>query len=213
MASGVVPAALDYLDAPTTAIVSGAIPIPGLSGFLLIAELDGSRVEVERARGELLEALEPASLGLHEPDARRLWQWREGIAWGVAARRGGKLSEDVVVPVEALGEAVDEVISIGERHGLEACSWGHAGDGNLHATFLIDQTDSEQLLTAEAAAAEVFAMAERRGGNISGEHGVGLVKRSHLGARWTPAERRLHTAVKALFDPENLMNPGKKIRA
>jgi FAD/FMN-containing dehydrogenase len=129
----------------------------------------------------------------------------------VAAQRGGKLSEDVVVPVERLGEAIEAVIAIGERHGVPACSWGHAGDGNLHATFLVDARDPSELERASAAAAELFATAAAMGGSISGEHGLGLVKAGHLGEQWSEATLRLHRAVKQAIDPHNLMNPGKKI--
>jgi glycolate oxidase subunit GlcD len=213
LGSGVVAAALDYLDAPTMAMVGAAMPAPDAHGFALIAELDGSTEEVARGRADLLEALAPGATGIHEPDPAALWRWREGIAWGVAAHRGGKLSEDVVVPVEHLGVAVDEVVAIGRRHDFGACSWGHAGDGNLHATFLIDPADRREVQRAEAAAEDLFAMADRLGGSISGEHGVGLVKRAHVGRRWSDRERALQSAVKQAFDPEDVMNPGKKISA
>ena len=66
--------------------------------------------------------------------------------------RGAKLSEDIAVPVDRLAEAIAETLAIGARHGLEACSWGHAGDGNVHATFLLDPGDAAQRARADAAA-------------------------------------------------------------
>lgn len=217
LGSGIVPAALEYLDAATIAAVGASMPVAGAAGFAVLAEVDGAAEEVQRARRELLEALEPGATLLHVPDTpaevRALWRWREGVSIGVAAQRGGKLSEDVVVGVEHLGEAIGEIVAIGRRHGLPACSWGHAGDGNLHATFMIDRADGDEIARAEVAAADVFAMADRLGGSVSGEHGIGALKREHVGLRWTPAERALQRAVKRAFDPENLMNPGKKIPA
>jgi FAD/FMN-containing dehydrogenase len=106
---------------------------------------------------------------------------------------------------------VEAVIAIGARHGLPACSWGHAGDGNLHATFMIDRGDAAEVARAEAAAADVFALAAGLGGSVSGEHGIGLVKRDHVAASWSAEELALQRAIKRLFDPENLLNPGKKI--
>jgi FAD/FMN-containing dehydrogenase len=126
----------------------------------------------------------------------------------VRAVRGAKLSEDIVVPVERLAEAVEATLEIGARHGLEACSWGHAGDGNLHATFLLAPAD---IARAAAAADEVFALAARLGGSISGEHGIGLVKRGQLGRVWSAPALALHQRVKAACDPRGLMNPGKKL--
>ena len=64
-----------------------------------------------------------------------LWRWRDGVSVVVSAHRGGKVSEDIVVPLDRLGEAIEETLEIGRRHELETCSWGHAGDGNLHSTF------------------------------------------------------------------------------
>ena len=115
------------------------------------------------------------------------------------------------MPVERLAEAVDGVLEIGARHGLPACSWGHAGDGNVHATFMVASDDRDGLERAEAAARELFALAIDLGGVLSGEHGIGTLKRDELAARWSPADRRLHEGIKAVFDPKGLLNPGKVI--
>ncbi len=141
---------------------------------------------------------------------RGLWRWREGVSLAVTAARGAKLSEDVVVPVERLAEAVTETVVVGRRHGLEACSWGHAGDGNLHATFLLDPGDGEQRSRADAAAQEIFDMAVRLGGSVTGEHGIGVLKAGQLSRQWAPAAVAAHRAVKAALDPKGLFNPGKK---
>jgi FAD/FMN-containing dehydrogenase len=133
------------------------------------------------------------------------------VSLAVTARLGGKVSEDIVVPFERLGEAVEATLAIGARHGLEACSWGHAGDGNLHATFLLQPGDAEALARAEAAAEELFALAIALGGSVSGEHGLGWVKRGQLARQWEPAALDLHDGVKALFDPRGILNPGKKL--
>jgi FAD/FMN-containing dehydrogenase len=114
------------------------------------------------------------------------------------------------VPVDRLGEAIERTLEIGARHGLPTCSWGHAGDGNLHSTFMVDAHDEAALSRAHAAAQELFALAVELGGSISGEHGVGWVKRGQLARQWPPRLLELHGAVKDAFDPKGLMNPGKK---
>jgi FAD/FMN-containing dehydrogenase len=101
-------------------------------------------------------------------------------------------------------------VAIGARHGLPALSWGHAGDGNLHSTFLIEANNAAEVARAEQAAEELFALAVRVGGTVSAEHGVGWVKRGQLARQWSPAALELHDAVKQLFDPKGLLNPGKK---
>ena len=128
-----------------------------------------------------------------------------------SAQRGGKFSEDIVVPLDRFGEALDATLAIGRRHSLPTCSWGHAGDGNLHSTFLVNADDSGELARAEQAAEELFVLAAALGGSISGEHGVGLVKRGALAHQWMPPALALHEAVKRAFDPKGLLNPGKKL--
>jgi FAD/FMN-containing dehydrogenase len=139
-----------------------------------------------------------------------LWRWREGIAFAVAAVRGGKVAEDVVFPLDRLEEAIEGFFAIGERHDLQAASWGHAGDGNLHANFLVDLGDEAELARAALAEAEVMDLALDLGGSISGEHGLGWLKRGKLERQLGPRGIALHRAIKQVFDPKGLLNPGKK---
>jgi glycolate oxidase subunit GlcD len=216
LGSGIEAAALEYLDAGTLAAAGPAAPFEVPPGsFAVIAEADGSAAEAAAVAAALREALGEGALAQHAPtapaDVAALWRWRDGVAIAVTAQRGGKMSEDVAVPLERVAEMVEATLEIGARHGLEACSWGHAGDGNLHATFLLDARDAEQVARATEAAAELFATAAQMGGTISGEHGLGLVKSGHLGKQWNDATVRLHRAVKQAIDPGNAMNPGKKV--
>jgi glycolate dehydrogenase FAD-linked subunit len=217
LASGLLPAALEYLDEGAVTIASGAFPddVPRGAAFMVIAEADGSLAEAQRLRTELVEVLGEHAVSLHAPSDRRaiaeLWRWRAGASIAITARRGGKVSEDIVVPFERLAEAVAATREIGARHGLEACSWGHAGDGNLHSTFMIDPADPDQLRRAEQAASALFALACELGGSVSGEHGLGLVKRGALAQQWPEPAVVLHESIKRLFDPKGLLNPGKKL--
>jgi glycolate oxidase subunit GlcD len=216
-ASGLVPAALEYLDEGSLLATMGAFPaeISGARGFMLIADADGSNQEASILRGELVEVLGVDALSIHAPtEAReisRLWRWRDGASLAVTAQRGGKVSEDIVVPVDRLHEAIQGTVEIGRKYRLQACSWGHAGDGNLHSTFLIDLADADELKRAEHGAEELFALACSLGGAVSGEHGVGSVKNGALARQWKPAAIELHEAIKRVFDPKGLLNPGKKL--
>ena len=211
--AGVVPAALEYLDAGALRAAGGAFPggAPAGAGFLVIGEADGAAAEAERVQGELVEALGDGALRIVAPrapgDVDALWRWRDGVSLAVSAQRGGKVSEDIVVPVDRLAEALEETLAIGARHDLEALSWGHAGDGNLHSTFLVDPGDGAELDRAREAAGELFALAARLGGSVSGEHGLGVLKRGALSG----GALRAHEAVKRALDPKGLLNPGKKL--
>lgn len=216
LGSGIEPAALEFLDAGAIRAAAASFPvaIPGEAGFMVIAEADGSDVVAPIVAAELHEALAEGALTTHAPTGRSevadLWRWRDGVSLAVQAVRGGKVSEDVTVPLDRLAELIEGTVEIGRRHGLEACSWGHAGDGNLHSTFLLDPADHRQRERAHAAAAELYAAAASAGGTISGEHGIGWVKRGHLDRQWNAAALGMHTAIKRALDPAGLMNPGKK---
>jgi glycolate oxidase subunit GlcD len=219
LGSGLEPAALEYLDAGALAAAAGAFPgpMPDESGFAVIAEADGPRNAAEPLQLQLAEALADGALAVEtlsagaELDA--LWRWRDGVSLAVSAQRGSKLSEDIVVPLDRLAEAIEETVLIGARHGLDACSWGHAGDGNLHSTFLVNPASEEELARAERAAQDLFELAVRLGGSISGEHGVGWTKRGQLARQWPGPALALHDRVKRAFDPKGLLNPGKKVAA
>ncbi|MDX6707591.1 MAG: glycolate oxidase [Solirubrobacteraceae bacterium] len=212
--AGIVPAALEYFDAGAMDAAGGAFPSGALRGFVVMAEADGPAEDAARVRGELLEALAGGARHVLAPEEsgaiRSLWRWRDGVSIAVAAARGAKLSEDIAVPVDRLEEAVAQVVAIGARSGLEACSWGHAGDGNMHASFLLDAGDEAQRARADAAALELFDLALRLGGTVTGEHGIGVLKRGQLARQWAPAAVRAHRAIKAALDPKGLFNPGKK---
>lgn len=213
--AGIEATAIEYLDNATMALAGGACPaeIDATEAFAVLAEVDGEETTALRARDELLEALGDAR-ETYAPTAsdqiRALWRWRAGVPYAVQAPSGGKLSEDIVVPPDRLDEAIRGTLEIGARYELAACSWGHAGDGNLHSTMLVNPADRAEVRRAESAALDLFELAVSLGGSISGEHGLGTVKSGHLGVQWENRALELHDAIKRLFDPKGLLNPGTK---
>jgi glycolate oxidase subunit GlcD len=218
LAAGVQASAIEYLDNATMALAGGPCPaeLDAEAAFAVLAEVDGDEEEEAlRARGELLDVLGDARTiyapgAAEEEQVRALWRWRAGVPYAVQAPRGGKLSEDIVVPLDRLQEAIEGTLEIGARHRLAACSWGHAGDGNLHSTMLVNPADRAEVGRAESAAQDLFELAVGLGGSISGEHGLGTVKSGHLGLQWADRALELHEGVKRLFDPKGLLNPGTK---
>ncbi|MCC6224526.1 MAG: FAD-binding protein [Thermoleophilia bacterium] len=216
LGSGLVPAAVEYLDGATLAIAAPAFPgcVPRRAGFMLLTEADGTREEAARLRSDLAEVLGETALAVRAPESAaeiaELWRWREGIALAATAKHGGKLGEDIAVPVDRLADAIEGVLAIGGRLGLEALSFGHAGDGNLHANFLFDPGAAGTLERARAAAGEAAELGVSLGGSVSGEHGLGWLKRGQLARQWGPRALELHASVKQAFDPKGLFNPGKK---
>ena len=209
--NGIAASTLDYLDGGALELAGASYPgdVPAGARFAVLAEADGSLSEAARIRDELVEVFGEAAIRVASPDSKELWRWRDGVSIAVTAARGGKVSEDIEVPVDRLAEAVAGTVEIGHHHGLTALSWGHAGDGNLHATFLVARHDAAGHRAADRACAELFELARDLGGTISGEHGLGILKRDK--AAWPARIAALQQGVKGAFDPKGLRNPGKKL--
>jgi FAD/FMN-containing dehydrogenase len=216
LGSGVVPAAIEYMDGITLSFSGDAYPfgMPEGGAFMVITEADGAVDEARRVARELREALEEDAVAVHAPETAgevaELWRWRGGVAFAILAQRGGAFSEDIAVPLDRLRDVARETLEIAERHDVIGLSFGHAGDGNIHSTFLFSHDDPDEERRADEACLELFDLAIRLGGTISGEHGVGWLKRGQLERQWDAATYDLHARVKQAFDPKNLLNPGKK---
>jgi glycolate oxidase subunit GlcD len=218
-AAGLRPSVLDFLDGETLAIMAGSYPLPQQqpppgAGFALILEFDGERETVSterRTANELLGQLDGVLRVDDATDPDALWRWRDGANGVVTAQRGAKISEDVVFPVERLAEGLARFEEIASRQGLQSCAWGHGGEGNVHATVLVDPQAQDELARAAQVGEELFALVVKLGGSVAGEHGVGYLKRGRLAAQWDGPAVELHEGIKRLFDPKGLMNPGKKL--
>jgi glycolate oxidase subunit GlcD len=215
-ASGAVPAVIEYLDEVTLRFAGDAYPfgLPDGAAFMVITEADGAEPEARRVAGELREALGENSVAVHAPEAAsevaELWRWRGGAAFAILAQRGGAFSEDIAVPLDRLRDVARETLEIGARHDVPALSFGHAGDGNIHSTFLFSPDSADEERRADAACHELFELALRLGGTVSGEHGIGWLKRGQLVHQLGETGYDLHTRIKQTFDPKGLLNPGKK---
>ena len=216
LGSGVVPAAIEYLDGVTLRFSGDAYPfgLPEDAAFMVITEADGSTTEARRVAAELREALADDAVAVHAPEepseVSELWRWRSGVAFAILAQRGGAFSEDIAVPLDRLRDVARETLEIGERHGVPALSFGHAGDGNIHSTFLFSSDDPDEERRADEACHDLFELALRLGGTVTGEHGIGWLKRGQLEHQLGETGYDLHLRIKHALDPKGLLNPGKK---
>ena len=143
-----------------------------------------------------------------EAAAEKLWAARRSISASLSTL-GDKLGEDIAVPRSRIPEMVRRVREIGRKYRLRTPIFGHIGDGNLHPYLICDRTDAEMMARVRQAAGEVFMAAIELGGTLTGEHGIGLAKRDYLDRALDPVARRQMLLVKRLFDPNNILNPGK----
>ena len=117
------------------------------------------------------------------------------------------LSEDVAVPLSAIATLVDALAAHEARHGVEIFAFGHAGDGNIHLNITSQHPDHQEQM--DRVAEELLRLVLDLGGTISGEHGIGLAKRPFLPLELAPGSIELQRRIKALFDPNQILNPGK----
>ncbi len=219
-AAGVVPAALEFLDAGALAAVrrAGGGELGGDAAALLILEVEGDEhataADLDACRGAVGKAGATGVEQAVEPgQAARLWAARKAVSAAVAKVMIGKVNEDVVVPRDRIAELVSRTHDLGREHSLPVVNFGHLGDGNVHATFLIDPRMPGERNRAEAAAGGLFEMVLGMGGSLSGEHGVGQAKIPYVERQLGAAGVELQRRIKAAIDPRGILNPGKKIPA
>lgn len=215
MAQPVTPAMLEFMDTEAVRLARevGGADLPE-AGALLMIEADGDEATlghavsaIERAaRGDGLIAFDAAP---DEAARESLWAARKALSPALRTLAPGKINEDVVVPVSRIPALVDGVRALAREFALPIVSFGHAGNGNLHVNLLFDPADADQAKRADAALDRVFDLVLSLDGTLSGEHGIGLVKRDYLSRAIPPETLALMRAVKAQFDPDGLLNPGK----
>jgi FAD/FMN-containing dehydrogenase len=216
LASGEVPAAVEYLDAVTLRFAGATFPfgLPDGEVFMVIVEADGAADEARRVAAQLQTELVDDALAVHAPtdpaEVAELWRWRHGVGYALFAQKGGAFSEDIAVPLDKLRDVARETLEIGDRNDVVALSFGHAGDGNIHSTFLFSPDDADEERRADAACHELFDLALRLEGTVTGEHGIGWLKRGQLERQLGADGFDLHLRIKQAFDPKGLLNPGKK---
>jgi D-lactate dehydrogenase (cytochrome) len=214
LTAGHVPCAMEFLDGSCLCLVGDLLPQGqgGIAEALLFIEVDGHPGAVDdQAEAIGTICLEHGALDvLLAPDAQKrahLWEVRRQVSLRIEHQAALYVPEDVVVPVARIADLVAALPDMERRYRLKIFTFGHAGDGNIHLNITAATGDSVECVEAgvRAILQEVLAM----GGTISGEHGIGLAKKRFLGLELSPASIRLQTALKRLFDPQLILNPGK----
>ena len=210
---GLVPRCIELLDATTLeAMRSAGNAIDARAGAMLIMEVDGDEAACERQAERIADACETAQVleVLVAQDAaqrEKLWAARREMSRAVRKLTKKKLSEDVVVPRMQIGELLDRVARTSEQTGVRSLTYGHAGDGNLHCNYLWNEDD--ELPAVERAIEQLFRDVIELRGTLSGEHGIGVLKAQYLPLEQAPELITLQRDLKRVFDPQNLLNPGK----
>jgi len=187
------------------------------SGAMLIIEVDGNREDLvnddSEAIGEL--CLKNGAIEVYVADnyttQERIWSVRRNIAEAFMVVSPHQSLEDIVVPISAIPDLMPELDRISKKYNIKIPCYGHAGDGNLHATLVKNpESNMEEWYDIEVKALEdLYQATKKLGGTLSGEHGIGSKRKDFMGIVSSPAEIDLMRRIKKAFDPNNIMNPGK----
>ncbi|OQP23962.1 glycolate oxidase subunit GlcD [Geobacillus zalihae] len=216
IANKIIPATLEFLDQPTLEVVEdfARIGLPTNVKAVLLIEQDGPKEVVERdmkKMADICRAEQAVSVQLarSEEEAEALRTARRAALSALARLKPTTILEDATVPRSEIAKMVKAINEIAEKYQVKICTFGHAGDGNLHPTCPTDARNREEMEQVERAFEEIFAKAIELGGTITGEHGVGVMKAPYLEWKLGPAGIAAMKAVKQALDPNNIMNPGK----
>jgi glycolate oxidase len=216
LAEGVLPVTLEFLDRVCIDAVEGYANI-GLdrdAGAMLIFGQDGARASIDRDMRRMAEACEAEGatsvrIAASEAEAADVLQARRAVLPALSRLEPLTILEDATVPRSRIAEMVARIQEIADERDLTIGTFGHAGDGNLHPTVVLDPADEAAVHRAHEAFEEIFAIAIAMDGTITGEHGVGLVKLKHLERQLGAEHLALLRRIKAAFDPNGILNPGK----
>jgi glycolate oxidase subunit GlcD len=217
ISAGLIPAALEILDQATIRAVEASIyraGYPENAAAVLLVELDGPHQVVAEDAVEIAAIFaDHDALQVEEAtdpkERKRLWKGRKG-AFGAMGRIDTDLYVlDGVVPRTRLEEALEKITEIGKRHEVRLTNVFHAGDGNLHPNISFDGRDADATARTIAAGREILQLCMDLGGSITGEHGIGTEKLDHVSMMFEPADLEVMAKVRAVFNPDDLCNPGK----
>lgn len=215
--AGIVPATLELMDQTAINCIEKAMNLglpTDVAAFLLIesdgVELESTIQEIE-AIGHICSKTGATKVSIAKDEAERanLWKARRSISPSLARLAPNKLGEDITVPRSAIPEAIKRLKEISNKYGLPIVIFGHAGDGNLHPNILFDKRDPEQMKKVEQMVAEEFKIALELKGTLSGEHGVGTLKRPYMKGALGEVSIGIQKQIKQVLDPFNILNPGK----
>jgi D-lactate dehydrogenase len=140
-----------------------------------------------------------------------LWATRKALSPALRNVAPKKINEDVVVPVSQMPALMTGLDDLGKQHDITIVNFGHAGNGNIHVNLLVDPDDREQMARSKSCLDDIFSLVIALGGTLSGEHGIGLVKRKFVSREIDTTSLRLMKQIKAVFDPQNILNPDKTL--
>jgi glycolate oxidase len=216
LTEGILPAKVELMDNWVIRRIEETTPLglPLEAEAILLFELDGiPAAVVEETEGVVnlcqQEGAKEVRPARDVKEAENFWTARRAGFSAIFGHAPTVFSEDVTVPPSRIPELIARIQELARSYDLTIIILGHAGDGNLHPSVLTDKNNAEHYSRAERAISDIFAAALELGGSISGEHGIGLEKKSFLKQAMSPEAIELLRGMKKVFDPMGILNPGK----
>ncbi|HEX6594969.1 MAG TPA: glycolate oxidase subunit GlcD [Bacillota bacterium] len=216
IAARIIPATLEFLDQATINVVEdfANIGLPTDVQAVLLIEQDGPAEVVSTDMEKITQLCKrhrafDVSIAQTAAEAEALTTARRAALSALSRLKPTTVLEDATVPRSEIANMVKAINDIATKYELTICTFGHAGDGNLHPTCLTDARDTEEIERVERAFAEIFQKAVELGGTITGEHGVGAMKLPYLHMKAGEVGIDVMRQIKKAIDPQNMMNPGK----
>ncbi|KPA17067.1 FAD-binding protein [Candidatus Magnetomorum sp. HK-1] len=213
---GFIPKTIEYLDHAAIACMPPDFPggIPPEAKAMLIIEMDGAADQVKTDMLDIMDLVKKyQAIAVNKAEnsrqAQAIWQARKAISPALYRYGPDKINEDIVVPRSLIPDFVDKVDELRQKTGLTMITFGHAGDGNIHFTVMLDKKDSVEKKKADKVIETVFDYTLALGGTLSGEHGIGITKSGYLYKELDMGEQNLMKKIKKAFDPKGILNPGK----
>lgn len=213
--SSILPRTLEIMDQESINAVEKyrEFGLPLNAEALLLIEVDGPHStvagEAERIGSICTSCNGSVSIAADQFAKQRIWDARRAISPALYRIKPNKINEDIVVPRGCIQEIFNSLRKISEKYDLTIANFGHAGDGNIHVNVMTDKSNPEEFKRAKEAVRDIFEAALELGGTISGEHGVGITKKQYIGMELPDINIKLMKAVKNIFDPAGILNPGK----
>lgn len=213
MALSQTPSALEFLDSGSLNLIRSRFPdmLPADARAMLMIEVDGPEQHIRDSLSAVLSACRSGGLiqAAETTDAGALWLARKTLSPLLRDIAPKKINEDVVVPVSALPEFLTGLARLSAQYEIANINFGHAGNGNIHVNLLVNPDFGDEMSRAEMCLNEIFDLVIQLNGTLSGEHGVGSEKRAYVGKEIDTATLALMKEIKQVFDPNNILNPGK----
>ncbi len=215
MSQPIIPCALEFVDAQAVELIrQQGVVFPDAAGALLMIEIDGLADSLELAAKKIAQAatnegLLEIAIAKNAQQAQQLWTARKALSPALRSLAPNKINEDVVVPVAQIPALLQSLTQLSKQYGIKIVNFGHAGNGNIHVNLLINAADQNESKRAELCLHEVFACVIKLGGTLSGEHGIGIEKRDFMTHAIDPATLTVMRQIKAIFDPNGILNPKK----